>query len=595
MISSSKRRQQNQNQQISYIDYLHETDLSQCILKDHLYPGICISTQPSSLTNIVCSCQYILPTTTSTTSTSTASTTTKQQPVSSSSTFSIPRSQLFIEKHLIPFHNQKISIQLLAEAGGGDNDGSISSNTDPSISASWNISKGFTLFTNMNTSGNGWIGSHWDTTFHLLKNDISSKNNHTEELQYNEYNNNENSLFDASSTSSSSTRLEKNVYEGLDTMNREDINIKIGTWIPLQIKQQQNQISKRYMNGYAAVNMLGATAAIHTAMSIPSSLSNSTNIDELDIRTRKYFSININDIDRPPLQITLEHDRMNHTTTTNNTTTIANYNNSNIRLIDQSHISISQVFTFDRNQYNPIDQSIPKVRNTIAWTARLSSTQYAPITTLLSSTNDDDLYLNDYSSFDSSTKNENNNNNNPSSLNSPYRRINEMSLGMAWQINRSVAFKCIICPQQNALTTAIILKRWKQPRITCSFIKTWNITTNTNRTTNIMNNSSPLVSLLSGWGIGIELEAGDYCNNPEAYYYNYHPNAKQITNTISSSLSERPQDDNVNNNNNNSSSIEGFPQTKATLPTNIELDIQRKLTVRQLEIQQQQQQQGSSK
>ena len=66
-------------------------------------------------------------------------------------------------------------------------------------------------------------------------------------------------------------------------MNREDINIKIGTWIPLQIMNQQKQqiSSKRYMNGYAAINMLGATAAIHTAMSIPSSYN--TNIDELDI------------------------------------------------------------------------------------------------------------------------------------------------------------------------------------------------------------------------------------------------------------------------------------------------------------------------
>jgi hypothetical protein len=57
-------------------------------------------------------------------------------------------------------------------------------------------------------------------------------------------------------------------------------------------------------------------------------------------------------------------------------------------------------------------------------------------------------------------------------------RTNRMSLGAVWQINRVLAIKAVLRPSSSAsndwnATTAILIKRWQYPRITCRFIHQW--------------------------------------------------------------------------------------------------------------------------
>ena len=47
-----------------------------------------------------------------------------------------------------------------------------------------------------------------------------------------------------------------------------------------------------------------------------------------------------------------------------------------------------------------------------------------------------------------------------------------VSLGLAWQVNRAVAIKAAVQPDN--LTTALLLKRWEQPRVLCSLLHRYN-------------------------------------------------------------------------------------------------------------------------
>jgi hypothetical protein len=158
------------------------------------------------------------------------------------------------------------------------------------------------------------------------------------------------------------------------------------------------------------------------------------------LKTRSYISANLNDAGGPPLYVTLEGDTMSNT----------------------SSISMSQIVSFDRYGMNPGEWRAPKVRNTIAWTVKMESS---------AETTDEGAMA-------------------------PGLRSSQLSLGAAWQINRAVALKAVFRTPRHEhesgplVTTALMLKRWEQPRVTCSILNSW---------------SGQGVKFL---GIGLELETG---------------------------------------------------------------------------------------
>lgn len=90
-------------------------------------------------------------------------------------------------------------------------------------------------------------------------------------------------------------------------------------------------------------------------------------------------------------------------------------------------ISLSQVLTFDRYQLNPMEDRAPSVRNTAGWTIRMEKP--------------------------------------PDPDADP-----DVQVGAAWQINRGVAIKAVVRPIQQDLLTAVLVKRWRHPRVTCSVL-----------------------------------------------------------------------------------------------------------------------------
>jgi len=142
----------------------------------------------------------------------------------------------------------------------------------------------------------------------------------------------------------------------------------------------------------------------------------------------------------PPITLNLQNHIQYHATPTNTTTN----NNSSSSSSGEVSASISQVVPFDRLVQNPLDDSgCPRIRNTIAWAVEMKK-RY---TTTNTNTND------------SSASNASNDTNTKSLL----------SAGVSWQVNRGLAYKLTITPD-NVLRGAMILRRWAHPMITCSLL-----------------------------------------------------------------------------------------------------------------------------
>lgn len=97
-----------------------------------------------------------------------------------------------------------------------------------------------------------------------------------------------------------------------------------------------------------------------------------------------------------------------------------------------SSLGFSQTIQWDRWVLNPVEVACPKIRNTLCWTVELETTKPG-----------DDA------------------------KNDTTGRISVPKAGMVWQFNRGIAFKVVAQPK---LTGAIIVKRWKQPKIVCSVL-----------------------------------------------------------------------------------------------------------------------------
>jgi hypothetical protein len=124
---------------------------------------------------------------------------------------------------------------------------------------------------------------------------------------------------------------------------------------------------------------------------------------------------------------------------------------------DSSSISLAQTLMLDRYQLNPLEERAPHVRNSLAWALTMERTR---------------------------------------------NRSADIAVAAAWQINRAVAIKAVCRPNQQVVTTALLVKRWEQPRITCSLLHRYNW----------KDSSGKFL------GIGLELETGSVSKNSNDYY-----------------------------------------------------------------------------
>lgn len=256
-----------------------------------------------------------------------------------------------------------------------------------SLSASYRAHPNLSLFATSLMNGNAWVGGHFDRTLPLAKHSLPSQLSENLPIQKEDQPRN----------------YTGKQYEGLDTLSRDVVNVKFGAWMPVVVGEPGNRPDVG--QGYAAANLLGATFA--SAFS-----SNGTSFD-----LKTYFSANLNDTDRPPLQVTLDRDSK------------------------KASIGLTQVLAFDRVQLNLFDDRAPFVRNTLAWTIRLES--------LKNSSPD-----------------------RPSNTGSE-ERTNRVLLGAAWQLNRSLSVKTVF--DGSDVSTAFMFKRWKHPRIFCSVLNKWSL------------------------------------------------------------------------------------------------------------------------
>lgn len=93
---------------------------------------------------------------------------------------------------------------------------------------------------------------------------------------------------------------------------------------------------------------------------------------------------------------------------------------------EKSIMNLSQVLTFDRIVMNALETRCPRIRNTFGWAVQMEK----------------------YKDEDAA----------------------QLVAGLAWQINRGVAVKIVAKSNSGVVTGALVLKRWKQPRVLCSLL-----------------------------------------------------------------------------------------------------------------------------
>eukprot|EP00977_Amphora_coffeiformis_P018879 scaffold6771_cov158-Amphora_coffeaeformis.AAC.5 len=119
-----------------------------------------------------------------------------------------------------------------------------------------------------------------------------------------------------------------------------------------------------------------------------------------------------------------------------------------------SAVAITQRIAFDRLNFNLTDDRCPSVRNTVGWTLRMEQPMPSA-----SPSEDDKL-------------------------------APKVTVGGVWQLNRAIAVKATI--QDENVTGALLCRRWKHPRVTCSILGRYHWPTQTR----------------SWLGIGLEIETG---------------------------------------------------------------------------------------
>ena len=474
------RHQTNISSPFSLIDYLHQTDPSVRLIHDFMQPGFWITSNAAAGTHVRASCLLLSssPWYNNLGQQQQQQQPPQQQQQASSSMSSSPP----LQTHICIERSRRLGTTTTTTAAAANNNNSNSNNslkltagTDPldlpALHASMNLfNPALVVQARSNVQGQGWIGIQWANTLVFSSSTTrrgsassSSKEDYWKEEYY--YRNN--------------PFAEKE--EEHETNKQQEINLHVGAWVTLDGNKKKTKSrttsssladsklllqtkllpsSIQSVNLSAATNLLGATAAVEASLPM---MNKDNRIDYGSFSTRSYLSINLTDEDNdnnnnnnenvdypnPPLRLSLErtNDGINNNTT--------------------SSISLSQSIYLDRYQLNPLEDRAPRVRNALAWALSLERN--------------------------------NNNNNTTQTTQNPM----QVSLAGAWQINRAVAIKTKLEP--DAITTALILKRWKQPRILCSiqYCHDWK-----QQQQQQFGGANGIHSPRQSWGIGIEVETG---------------------------------------------------------------------------------------
>jgi hypothetical protein len=546
----------NSSVPLGYVDYLQSMDRSTCLLNHHFQSGLWIMTHVTAPTTATAVRVGILDT---------------------NSTESVPSQQQ--QYNITPTNsnnNNSVAEATTATHPYDDDDESTASAYGTLVNGGYNShstyggqfglerkfihprtgnTQGMVQFhtgTNPNSCPVSFVSGKWFPTnsLSLFATIAASSYHHRSSSSNTSYNNNDMTAYigghwdptirwSTTTTASSSVKEKDNDdHSGNNDLNHT-IYCKVGAWVPLKFNKniwsnwnhvvssspnitaasstQQERYksalsSPEEIHGYAAISFLGATAALQATLPLGSGTSSPV--------TSSYFTTNLtDDQEQPPLQITIQqHNKFGRT------------------MIDSvSSISVCQVLTFDRYQFNPYEDRAPFIRNTLAWTIQMESLPSA-----WSNARNNDVWTEtDTQQFKKtgSLLAEDSGEHTPRP--SLYR-MNQMSLGAVWQINRVLAIKAIVYPQNQqhspayhhhhhlttnnsttvGATTAILLKRWQYPRITCSILHKWGGNDpNHNHTATW---SSLLMPRFAG--IGIEIETGDDGKQEPSYNTTNPPN-----------------------------------------------------------------------
>lgn len=252
------------------------------------------------------------------------------------------------------------------------------------------------------------------------------------------------------------------------------------------------------VGAYAAADFLASTAAFQVLCRLPS--TNLAHPSTPQLQTRSYFSINLADESRtqsasgqppsPPLVVTLER--------CGGGSGQAGRSYSGYATGEEvvSSLSVSQVLHLDRYQINPLEDRAPKIRNTLGWTIRLE--RVAASSTSSSLLSHDEVYSAAATTPDGLTA----------------ATTTRLAVGGAWQINRAVAVKAVANP--DAFTAALILRRWKEPRVTCSLLFRNQLSQDGFGSSSASSSSSWMPRFA---GVGLQVETGDQLYQGGNYHY----------------------------------------------------------------------------
>lgn len=178
-----------------------------------------------------------------------------------------------------------------------------------------------------------------------------------------------------------------------------------------------------HLTTFGAIRLANMTGAVESKITT----------ETMNVQNQYYFTLNYAEDDSgPPLQLTLQ------------------------ATPEKSALALSQILTFDRIQVNPVEDRASKVRNTVGWTVQLETERTGSAS----------------NSLDAKKSSSNGTTN---------RALSKATMAAAWQVNRAVALKAVLHPQDSNLDMALILKRWRQPRVTCSLLARHSWSTNTTR------------------------------------------------------------------------------------------------------------------
>ena len=416
--------------------HIQASDPSHRILHDHLQPGFWLNTLTSQ-SNL--SASMVLNDNNNNSTTTTTTTTTTNTPAAVATGGGMGRITC----------EHRLSDSWIAELRGG-------THMEPSVILThWSAVPGLVFKAATNSFGQAWFSS-------LLL------------YSYNESNNNSSSNYNSNKTIPSRIA---------------PLDFRAVTWIPLDFRNKQTVqdvfSDVPYINVFGAVQLPGLTGAIQSRIS-------TTNLTTFDNKFYLTYNLsplsdnnnagNVPDLSSslrgggvagggggPPVQVTLQKTK------------------------DYTSLSLSQVFAFDRFQFNPMEYRANHVRNTVGWTVHMEkqSTLGGPMTTRTTTATAaqaeaSTTALGQPKTMDTTP---------PATTTTTAAATTDtthVAVGAAWQVNRAVALKAVVRPQESQIMLGLILKRWRQPCITCSVLAQhdWRL------------GQTRLV------GIGVELETG---------------------------------------------------------------------------------------